>query len=306
MRKFSKFTVEDVEPTHVTTFGRLNPVHSGHESMVNQVTNLANKLGASHSVVVTHTHDPVKNPLTVNQKVKHVKRAFPGVNVQSTSPEHPNILHHAAALSNQGVKHLHLVVGSDRVDQFKNLLNSYNGKSGPHGSYNFKSITVHSAGTRDPDAEGLSGASATKMREAAKTGNREAFHSMAPSNMSPEHKDAMMKDVASGMKKQLKEETVSSGEMVRGFGDVSGNPAVQDNPIQQYIDTNSLAKDKMNGALLKLMKDSQLKYNIVGFKSFNPSTREKSLPYYDADPNGDLLLRDKIKNRGKDNNATKG
>lgn len=278
MRKFSKFTVEDVEPTHVTTFGRLNPVHSGHESMVNQVTNLANKLGASHSVVVTHTHDPVKNPLTVNQKVKHVKRAFPGVNVQSTSPEHPNILHHAAALSNQGVKHLHLVVGSDRVDQFKNLLNSYNGKSGPHGSYNFKSITVHSAGTRDPDAEGLSGASATKMREAAKTGNREAFHSMAPSNMTPEHKDAMMKDVASGMKKQLKEEgeaaTVASGGYIGGLGFNSGTPAADSNYVQQYIDTNSLAKDQQNGALLKLMKDS--KHNILGFKAFDPKALEKS------------------------------
>jgi len=306
MRKFSKFTVEDVEPTHVTTFGRLNPVHSGHESMVNQVTNLANKLGASHSVVVTHTHDPVKNPLNVNQKVKHVKRAFPGVNVQSTSPEHPNILHHAAALSDQGVKHLHLVVGSDRVDQFKNLLNSYNGKSGPHGSYNFKSITVHSAGTRDPDAEGLSGASATKMREAAKSGNREAFHSMAPSNMSPEHKDAMMKDVASGMKKSIKEETTSSGDGVRGFGDVSGNPAVQDNPLQQYLDTNALAKDKLNGALIKMLKNSQS--NLIGFKEFNPHkvSRDKTLLYYEEDPNGDPLLRDKIRNKGKNNNVTKG
>ena len=200
MRKFSKFTVEDVEPTHVTTFGRLNPVHSGHESMVNQVTNLANKLDASHSVVVTHTHDPVKNPLNVNQKVKHVKRAFPGVNVQSTSPEHPNILHHAAALSDQGVKHLHLVVGSDRVDQFKNLLNSYNGKSGPHGSYNFKSITVHSSGHRDPDSdEGTAGVSGTKMREHAGSGNKTEFHKNLPSKMKPEHKEALYNDVRKGM-----------------------------------------------------------------------------------------------------------
>jgi hypothetical protein len=36
------------------------------------------------------------------------------------------------------------------------------------------------------------------------------------------------------------------------------------------------------------------------------NTRNKSLPYYDDDPNGDLLLRDKIRNKNKNNNATRG
>lgn len=67
------------------------------------------------------------------------------------------------------------------------------------------------------------------------------------------------------------EAVTSSGDAVRGLGDVSGNPAVQTNPLQQYLDTNSLAKDQQNGALLKMMKDTQLKYNVVGFKSFDPT-----------------------------------
>ena len=56
-------------------------------------------------------------------------------------------------------------------------------------------------------------------------------------------------------KKKLTEETVSAGLSVRGFGDVSGNPAVQSDPLQQYVDTNMLAKDDVNGALMKMMKD---------------------------------------------------
>ena len=74
--------------------------------------------------------------------------------------------------------------------------------------------------------------------------------------------------------KKLKEETVSGGLMVRGFGDVSGNPAVQEDPLQQYIDTNSLAKDNENGALMKMMKDS--KFNLLSFKAFDPKELEKS------------------------------
>ena len=102
------------------------------------------------------------------------------------------------------------------------------------------------------------------------------------------------------------EETTSAGDAVRGFGDVSGNPAVQDNPLQQYLDTNALAKDQQNGALMKMMKQSQ--QNLVGFKEFNPHTvsRDKTLEYYDKDVNADPLLRDKIRNRGKNNNVTKG
>ena len=62
-----------------------------------------------------------------------------------------------------------MIVGSDRIMEFKNLLVKYNGVKGKrHGYYNFKSIKVVSAGDRDPDAEGdTSGMSASKMRHLA-------------------------------------------------------------------------------------------------------------------------------------------
>ena len=59
-----------------------------------------------------------------------------------------------------------MVVGSDRVDEFDNLLNKYNGEEGRHGFYGFDNIEVVSAGERDPDAEGVTGMSASKMRAA--------------------------------------------------------------------------------------------------------------------------------------------
>jgi len=51
----------------------------------------------------------------------------------------------------------------------------YNGVQSKHGHYNFKSIKVVSAGHRDPDAEGTTGMSGTKMRQLARSGNMEHF-----------------------------------------------------------------------------------------------------------------------------------
>ena len=188
-----------IGPVHVTTFMRANPPTAGHQKVVEKVHQLASKHGASHSVVLSHSQDPDKNPLSAEQKLKHAKRAFPGTNVSTSSKEAPTILHHASSLSSKGIKHLHVVVGQDRVAGFKTMLHDYNGKEGKHGKYNFKSITVHSAGHRDPDAEGVEGISATMMRNAAKNKDRKTFHSGSSSHMKPKEKDEMMKYVRSGM-----------------------------------------------------------------------------------------------------------
>jgi hypothetical protein len=190
---------------HVLAFGRMNPITSGHEAVVNKVHSVAKEHGASHNVVVSHSQDAKKNPLSGDQKVKHAKNAFPETNVSSASKEAPTILHHAAAAHKAGATHLHVVAGSDRHEEMHNLLHKYNGKDSAHGHYNFKKITVHSSGERDPDSEGTTGISASKMREHAASGNKEAFHAGAPSKMKPEHKDAMYHDVRKGM--NIKEET---------------------------------------------------------------------------------------------------
>lgn len=589
------FLAEADNTTHVTTFMRTNPMTIAHEGLINHVQQLAKDLDAGHSIVLSHSFDGDKNPLTPEQKLRHAKVAFPGANVSTSSPESPSLLHHVAKLSNKGVRNLHLVVGDDRVKQFTDLLNKYNHQDGPHGRIDLDNITVHSAGRRDPDAEGIEGVSGTKQRQLARAGDFEGFRAGAPSRMTddqamdlfndirnakppekpkktkkkpepfdpgtpvyvehgsnsirsikessrlsfrqllektktkgPSYQDfitnedyqnakqntvahlvnandsiakggpdevhdkldqhydlssnphnehfdyysdvdnsypinsalfhhhneggdpnelpdedindishddirgldnalnhkktpkpmtvfsgvgfnpGMMADkhpkkqlympsytstsidpeVAASfakplpkgdsgenplarydlkskdgadhhmlrinlpknhpgsyiagssnfpeekefllprqqtmkinptpevhefehngvthrmhiwdatptptkMPKPVTEETTSAGDAVRGFGDVSGNPAVQDSPMQQYIATNALAKDKMNGALMKMMKDSQR--NLIGFKEFRPNERSKSLEYFDADENGEFLANKRKK-----------
>ena len=201
-----KEEVSSAEKHHAMVFGRMNPVTTGHEAVVNKLHSVAKEHNAGHSLVVSHSQDAKKNPLSSEQKVKHAKHAFPDTNVSASSKDKPTILHHAAELHKQGVSHLHVVAGSDRHKDMHELLHKYNDKESGHGHYNFKKITVHSSGERDPDSEGTSGMSASKMREHAASGNKAEFHKGAPSKMKPEHKDAMYNDVRKGM--NIKEETV--------------------------------------------------------------------------------------------------
>jgi hypothetical protein len=199
MKTLKQYLQEAGEQHHVLAFGRMNPITSGHEAVVNKVHEVAKQHKATHGVVVSHSQDAKKNPLTGEQKVKHAGRAFPGTNVYAASKDKPTILHHAAAAHAAGAQHLHVVAGSDRKEEMHNLLHKYNGKDSSHGHYNFKSITVHSSGARDPDAEGTSGMSASKMRAHAAAGNQKEFHAGAPSKMSDAHKAEMYKDVRKGM-----------------------------------------------------------------------------------------------------------
>jgi hypothetical protein len=201
MLKFKQFILkEEQDVHHDVTFIRGNPIHAGHESVVNQVMNSAKNHGGGHSIILTRTQDKKKNPLQPEQKLKYAKQAFPNSNVQLATNEAPTLMHVASQLHDQNVNNLHLHVGSDRVDEFKKLLNNYNGVAGRHGYYNFKNINVYPVGgARNADDTGITSYSATKMRDAAQLGDRAAFHAMAPSGMTAPQKDAMMADTYAGM-----------------------------------------------------------------------------------------------------------
>jgi cytidyltransferase-like protein len=186
------------EKHHVMTFGRMNPPTTGHLKLIDKVKEVADKNKASHSVVVSHSQDSKKNPLSGETKVKHLKRYSPGTHIESSSKEHPTFLHHAEKLHKQGVTHLHMVVGSDRVKEMKEKLNKYNGTH-KGALYNYKKITVHSAGHRDPDAEGSEGMSGTKMRSHAASGNFKEFKKGVPGHVADHHAKELYHDTRKGM-----------------------------------------------------------------------------------------------------------
>lgn len=193
--------IEEEEATHnpvVMTFGRMNPPTTGHLKLIDKVRSEADKRKCRHVVVVSHSQDSKKNPLSAEQKIKHLKRYSHGTNFMSSSKHSPNFLTQAKALNDMGHDHLIMVAGSDRVKEYEDTLRKYNGTH-KGALYNFKKITVVSAGHRDPDAEGEEGMSGTKMREHAKNKDFQSFRQGVPHHVSDVHAKELMRDTRKGM-----------------------------------------------------------------------------------------------------------
>jgi hypothetical protein len=98
----------------------------------------------------------------------------------------------------EGFTRLTIVAGSDRVKEYEVLANKYNNRKGRHGFYNFDGgINVVSAGQRDPDGEGASGMSASKLRAAAADNDFQAFSNGMPKGFKDAQK--LFNDVRKGM-----------------------------------------------------------------------------------------------------------
>lgn len=197
MKSFATYIIEAADKKVVFAFGRMNPPTTGHEKVVAKVKREAEKQGARHQIVLSHSQDKKKNPLTPEQKLKHAKRMFPSTNLSTSSKESPSFITHAKRLHQEGYTHLTMVAGSDRVKHMHDLLHKYNGH-GPGKEFNFKHIKVVSAGHRDPDAEGTAGMSASKMREHAKSGDFKSFRKGVPGHVSDQHAKELFDDVRKG------------------------------------------------------------------------------------------------------------
>lgn len=173
--------------TVVFAFGRMNPPTLGHEKLVNKVVQTARGKGTPF-VFLTHSQDSKKNPLSSKDKMTFAKDAFGSVVQPAPGKTLIDVMKHLQ----RSFKEVIMVAGSDRVNEFKTLLNKYNGKD-----FNFDNIQVISAGERDPDAEGASGMSASKMRKAAIDNKFSEFKKGLPSRMSRGEK--MFKAVRKGL-----------------------------------------------------------------------------------------------------------
>ena len=154
------------------TFGRFNPPHIGHKKLMDAVA----KGGGKYYIFPSHTFNNKNNPLMPKEKVGFMRSMFPSHSSNIVYNESAtNIIAIMKMLQKQGNKDVTMVVGDDRVADFDKLLKQYNGKE-----YSFSSITVESAGVRDPDADGVEGASASKVRQAAINNDYETFKQMVP------------------------------------------------------------------------------------------------------------------------------
>ena len=151
----------------IFTFGRMNPPTVGHQKLVDKVMSVAKSEQGEPRIYLSHTQNNKKDPLTYDQKIKYATKAF-GKPVTKTKSK--TVFQIVEELEKAGFTDVVMVVGGDRVSEFDRLLKKYNGKN-----YNFESIKVISAGQRDPDAQGVEGMSASKLRGLAKEGDFDTF-----------------------------------------------------------------------------------------------------------------------------------
>ena len=172
---------EAVDKTVVLGWGRMNPITVGHEKLVNKIKSVAKQNSATPLVYITHSQDAKKNPLDYDDKIMLAKQAFGSkVLVKSRSKTIMDVMKELEGKFSKVI----LVVGQDRVKDFETLLSKYNGKV-----YTFDNIEVVSAGDRDPDAEGVEGMSASKMRVAAASGKFDQFKSGLPRKLKGDAQD---------------------------------------------------------------------------------------------------------------------
>lgn len=213
---FRQYLVEEEKVVYFS-FGRMNPPTIGHGKLLDKLAGAAGR--NPYRMYVSQSVDQKKNPLEYKSKVKYIRKMFPK-HARSVllNNKVKNAMEVASSLYDEGFRKVVMVVGSDRLREFDVLLKKYNGKTGGrHGFYNFMDIKVISAGERDPDAEGASGMSASKMRKAAVDKDFTAFAQGLPKSLSNPDSKRLFNDVRKGMglkeasdfKKHLRLEPVS-------------------------------------------------------------------------------------------------
>lgn len=177
MKKYRQLIKELPSKKVVFAFGRFQPPTTGHELLVKAVQKIASAQGADHVIYASKTEDKKQNPLPVSRKVYYLQRMFAGANFKAANEQERTFIEAAKAL-NKRYKNIVMVAGSDRIAEYKKILEKYNGTE-----FKFDTVSVVSAGERDPDSDNASGMSGTKMREAAKAGKFSEFKKGIPHSL---------------------------------------------------------------------------------------------------------------------------
>jgi hypothetical protein len=187
--------VED-RGTLTVAFGRFNPPTIGHEKLLDKVASVAGK--GEYRVYPSRSQDAKKNPLDPDTKIAVMRQMYPkhGEKIQNDAGS-KTIFDVLKKAHEDGYSSVNIVVGADRQAEFDKLANSYNGKL-----YDFGEINVISAGERNPDAEGVEGMSASKLRKAAAEGDFATFRSGIPKALD----DKAAKQLYNTLRKSMKVE----------------------------------------------------------------------------------------------------
>ena len=187
----------------VIAYGRFNPPTIGHEKLIRKVMTVAGS--DDWFIIPSYKHEKGKNPLDYDYKAHLMEDMFP------FAKGHIDLggcckdpFYAMSYMSSKGYTDIKFVAGSDRVNAYRKGFapveeGGQNGKMGTKTPFAFNSVEVISAGERDPDSEGASGMSASKLRQLAKEGKTTEFMKGLPDTISASYKVAVMNKILENM-----------------------------------------------------------------------------------------------------------
>ncbi len=233
--------VPKTKGTLTVAFGRFNPPTIGHQQLMDVAAQSASKdKDGEYLIFPSRSQDKKKNPLDPDTKIGYMQKFYPqhAGNIVN-DPNTKTIFDVLRMAHNDGYTNVRIIGGADRVKEFEKLSNNYNGQL-----YSFDNIEVVSAGERDPDAKGVEGMSASRMRLAAAEGDFKTFRSGLP----PEVKRSEAKELF---------------DMLRGSMNVKEGWSIWE--IAPKFDYQNLRENYLTEAVFKLgEKVENLNTGLIG------------------------------------------
>ncbi len=174
--------VPKTKGTLTVAFGRFNPPTIGHQQLMDVAAQAASQdKDGQYLIFPSRSQDKKKNPLDPETKIAYMQKFYPNHAGNIVNDANTKTIFDVLRMAhNNGYAGVRIIGGADRVKEFEKLSNQYNGQL-----YNFDNIEVVSAGDRDPDAKGVEGMSASRMRLAAAEGDFKTFRSGLPPEVKP-------------------------------------------------------------------------------------------------------------------------
>ena len=252
------------EKSAVLTFGRFQPPTTGHGKLVDAVLSTAKKLGADAFIFPSRTQDKKKNPLQTKDKVKFLRKFFPRARVIDDKNA-KTVFKAIESLVKKNYTDITLVVGGDRVDEFKKTIAPYVDEMG------VKKFQVVSAGKRDPDATDVSGMSASKMRAA----------------VADDDFDTFMNGIPRGVNKRIAKELFDTLKKEMGLNEETEEPK-KDN-LKRFLIISASSTGDTTSKLINAVEDLGHKPTVI-----------RADTAYIGDVDGDDLTIENIDKKGED------
>ena len=252
----------------VMSFGRMNPPTIGHEKLINKLLSTANSTNSTPFLFLSQTQDSRKNPLSSKDKEKYISLGVPKISkniVNDSSIKTP--FDAIKLLEHMGYTDIVMVVGQDRVGEFKKVIGKYLNHPDPLKSLNLQSFNVISAGDRDPDSDLVFGMSASKMRDFARRNDFNSFKEGTPSKLSLKYQ----KELFDKIRKSIRiAEMVESIQKLTNTLNIprSEMPQIKEQDIQNFLEylKNNNVKITRKKILVNFLLPTQNEINLEKVK----------------------------------------